>query len=156
LTLRNTEEGIRLFVNPVLEIEKLHEKKLIQPAGEMGEGEKSLAAIQGELLDIQIEIDTGAASCISLIIRGVVISYHPQTQQLTCLDKAANLGPMNGKINLRILADRTSIEIFGNSGWVYMPMGVILNEADQSLAISATGGEAQLASLEIYQLKSIW
>jgi sucrose-6-phosphate hydrolase SacC (GH32 family) len=156
LTLRNTEEGIRLFVNPVREIEKLHEKKLIQTAGEMGEGEKSLAATQGELLDIQIEIDIGAASCISLIIRGVEISYHPQTQQLTCLDKAANLGPMNGKIKLRILVDRTSIEIFGNSGRVYMPMGVILDKADRSLAMSVAGGQARLTSLEIYQLKSTW
>jgi sucrose-6-phosphate hydrolase SacC (GH32 family) len=75
---------------------------------------------------------------------------------MICLEKISILHPVDDKINLRILADRTSIEIFGNSGWVYMPMGVILNEADQSLAISATGGEAQLASLEIYQLKSIW
>jgi sucrose-6-phosphate hydrolase SacC (GH32 family) len=72
------------------------------------------------------------------------------------LEKISILHQMDGKINLRILVDRTSIEIFGNKGRVYMPMSVILDEADQSLAMSVTGGEARVASLEIYQMKGIW
>jgi len=40
------------------------------------------------------------------------------------------LKQVDGKIHLELLVDRTSIEIFGNDGRVYMPIGVIL--ADNS------------------------
>ena len=37
-----------------------------------------------------------------------------------------------------------------------MPIGAILAEANKSIAIGVTGGKARLASLKVYQLKSVW
>ena len=52
--------------------------------------------------------------------------------------------------------DRVTIDIFGNDGSVYMPMGVIVPRDNLSLELSAKGGEAKINSLEVYPLKSSW
>jgi sucrose-6-phosphate hydrolase SacC (GH32 family) len=63
---------------------------------------------------------------------------------------------VNGCIRLRMLVDRTSVDIFGNDGSLYMPMGVIVPHDNLSLEISARGGAARINSLEVYPLKSSW
>jgi len=59
-------------------------------------------------------------------------------------------------IRLELLVDRTSIEIFGNDGRVYMPMGVILADNPESLEIFSEGGNTRIRSLEVYELDSVW
>ena len=59
------------------------------------------------------------------MIRGVPIAYDVTKQELSCQGKTAPLKPVDGTIQLEILVDRTSVEIFGNRGRVYMPIGVI-------------------------------
>ena len=42
---------------------------------------------------------------------------------------------------------------FGNDGQLYMPLGVVMASDNKSLGVSAKGGEAQINSLEAYELK---
>jgi sucrose-6-phosphate hydrolase SacC (GH32 family) len=55
-----------------------------------------------------------------------------------------------------ILVDRTSIEILGNSGRMYMPIGVILADKSKSIEIFTKGGNTNVESLEVIKLGSIW
>ena len=64
--------------------------------------------------------------------------------------------PVDGKIKLEILVDRTSIEIFGNGGRMYMPMGMILADNPKSLEIFTKGGNTEIESLTVFQLRSAW
>src|SRR5260221_12133582 len=66
------------------------------------------------------------------------------------------LHPLDGKVRLQILADRTSLEIFGNDGVGYMPMPSIPKEEDKSLAVFARGGAAKFPSLYVVELRSAW
>jgi sucrose-6-phosphate hydrolase SacC (GH32 family) len=91
-----------------------------------------------------------------LELRGIPLVYDARRETLTCLDHSVPLKPVNGKIGLRLLVDRTSIEVFGNAGALYLPLGVILDPENRSLELSARGGEARIESLEIYKLASIW
>ncbi len=84
------------------------------------------------------------------------VIYNVAKQELSCQGKTAPLKPTNGTIQLDILLDRTSIEIFANGGKVYMPLGVIPANNDRSLRLSTTAGAAKIQSLEIYQLRSAW
>jgi len=43
---------------------------------------------------------------------------------------------VNGGIRLRLLVDRTSVDIFGNDGSLYMPMGVIVPHDNLALELS--------------------
>lgn len=62
----------------------------------------------------------------------------------------------NQKISLRMLVDTASVEIFGNEGEVYMPIGVIFDKDNLSISLSTKGGEAIADSLDVYELESIW
>ncbi|MHC4569940.1 MAG: GH32 C-terminal domain-containing protein [Planctomycetota bacterium] len=92
------------------------------------------------------------------MIRDVPVTYNAEKQELACEGKKASLKPVDGKIRLEILVDRTSIEIFGNNGRVYMPMGAILadNPKPPELLIFTEGGNTEVESLDIIQLRSAW
>jgi fructan beta-fructosidase len=59
-------------------------------------------------------------------------------------------------VRLHLFVDRTSIDIFGNDGALYMPMGMIVPANNQEVELYAKGGNAQLVSLDFYPLNSAW
>lgn len=158
LTLRKTEEGIALFTYPISEIEILHKAKHEWKNIILHDGSKRIEndKINGSLFDIFALIDPGTAEEVRIDIRGVDIVYRPAEHTLNCLGKTAHIKPEGGKISLRVLVDRASVEIFGNGGQVYMPMGVIPEDGNNSLCLSAAGGEAVLDLFAVYELKGIW
>ncbi len=157
LTLRTTEEGIRMFANPVREIALLHKKShiwknlTVEP-----EGENPLANIRGELFHIKAEFQVGEAEEVGLEVRGVPVTWNARSNTLTCHGMKAPLKPVDGKIFLELIVDRLSIEIFGNRGRIYMPIGVILDPMNRKLGLIARGGPAHITLLEIYELRSCW
>ncbi|MFO1502080.1 MAG: GH32 C-terminal domain-containing protein [Verrucomicrobiota bacterium] len=156
LTLRETEEGPRLFANPVSEFDSLVAKTQSIAARALAPGENPLAGIEGELLEVVASIGCGEAAQVGLNLRGIEVAYDVHKQELSCLGKTAVLKPVNGQLRLRVMVDRTSLDIFGGDGRVYMPMGVIVPEANHSLSIYAKAGTAQISSLQVRKLKSAW
>lgn len=59
----------------------------------------------------------------------------------------------DGKIELRIFVDRSSIEVFGNDGKFVMTNLVFPGSPYLKLSVSATEGNARLTNLEVYSLK---
>jgi sucrose-6-phosphate hydrolase SacC (GH32 family) len=93
---------------------------------------------------------------VVLTARGEPIRYDAKAATLHCLGRSAPLAPQAGRIKLRVLVDRTSIEIFANGGLVTMCSCFLPDPADRSLSLSAEGGEATAPSLTLYALKSAW
>ncbi len=91
-----------------------------------------------------------------LVIRGVPVIYDAAKQELVCHDRRNRLAPVNGKVRLQLLVDRTSLEIFGNDGLLYMPMAGNFTPDDHSLALTVTDAAIRIDSLEVNELKSIW
>jgi fructan beta-fructosidase len=156
LTLRSTPAGTRLFANPVREIEKLHGRRRSVPPGAFGPGENPLADVHGELLDIEADLEPRDAPEITLTARGVPITYDARKQTLTCLDRSAPLPLIAGRLRLRVLVDRASVEIFAGDGLVYMPMAVKPNPDNHDLALAVSSGEARVRALNVFEMKSIW
>jgi len=156
LTLHNTEAGLRLLVNPVKELESLRRRvHAIKPQPLQSEA-NPLAGLKGELLEVKAEIVLGEATEISFRLRGVPITYDVRKQELLCQGKRAALNPVAGRIQLRMFVDRTAVDIFGNNGRLYMPMGIIVAPENRSLEISAKGGGARIVALTVYELESAW
>ena len=84
------------------------------------------------------------------------VVYDAAKQELVCHDRRNPLPPINGKVRLQVLVDRTSLEIFGNDGLLYMPMAGNFIPDDHSLALTATDAAIRCDSLEVNELKSIW
>jgi len=156
LTLRTTEEGVRMFARPVREIERLYEggrqwKDLSLPMGK-----NPVPGIEGDLFHIRAAFRPGEAKRVGFVIRGVEVTYDVGERRLTCLDKAAPLPLVEGVVLLELLVDRTSIEVFANDGRVYMPIGVIPPDGEKSLRIFAEAAPLHIDSLDVHVLRSAW
>jgi len=156
LTLRTTEDGIRMFAQPVKEIKTIHGKKYAWKDNTLRPAENLLLELTGDLFHIRAEFELGDAAEFGFVIRGVPIAYNVNEQQLTCRKETAPLKPVRGRIHLELLVDRTSIEIFANEGRIYMPIGVIPADDDNSLQVFSKGGNTKINSLEVYHLHSTW
>jgi len=156
LTLRTTEEGPRMFAEPVREIEKLHKRKWQWKSEILKPSENLLSEVSGELFHIRAELKVGDVGQAGFVILDIPVVYDVQKQQLSCQNKTTPLKPVDGKIQLELLVDRTSIEIFGNDGRIYMPIGVILADNSKSLEIFTKGGNTEVKSLEVCELNSVW
>jgi sucrose-6-phosphate hydrolase SacC (GH32 family) len=174
LTLITTDEGIRMFAEPIEEVKKLHKKKH-SFCDETIDGVKTLAGIDGELFHIKAEFEVGDADSFGLIIREYNITYDAKENRIICTGPEsdidperyegverfsephdASLRPVDGKIVLEILVDRTMIEVFPNNGRYYFPMGAYLVDRNPAIEVFSKGGKTQLNKLEIFELKSIW
>ncbi|HSY19741.1 MAG TPA: glycoside hydrolase family 32 protein [Candidatus Acidoferrales bacterium] len=156
LSLVITDAGLRITANPVKELASLRGKSHAINPQTLSPGENPLANLSGQLFDIIAEISPGDAKEIGFNLRGVPVKYDVEKQELSCLDRTAALKLVAGKIRLRLLVDRTSVDIFGNDGALYMPMGMIIPADKTTLELYAKGGSARINSLKVYDLKSAW
>lgn len=141
---------------PVKELEELRVKTHEIAPQPLRPGVNPLAAFHGELFEVATDIAVGDASEIVFKLRSTPVTYDVKKQELSCGNRKVALKPVDGKIRLRIFLDRRSIDIFGNDGRVYMPMGAGFPENIDTLELFAKGGEATLRTLEVHELKSIW
>lgn len=182
LTLRTTPAGIRMFRMPVSEIASLYVKTdtLADIAIKTGEA-NPLKEMNGDLYDMSLEIEPGNASSFSIGIRGAVVQYDAIRKVLSCGDlyidseeqarnwwivkrntvnSSNNMGeapliPVDGKIKLRILVDRTTIEVFGNEGSVVITSCFMPDESNRLYSLTS-GEEIKLVRADIHSLKSAW
>ena len=156
LTLHATEQGERLRVNPIPEIDSLHRQTHSSEAFTLEAGQKRVLNGAGDLFHIKAEFAVATPGSFGLRIRGRDILYDARQQQLTCLNKTAALKPIDRRIRLEILVDGTTLEIFANAGRVYMPMGTIPKEDDRSLEVFCRDGSVRVESIVVHELNSIW
>ena len=175
LTLRTTANGIRLCPMPIREIETLYESEATFEDEKIKPGDNLLSGFKGGLLDIDADIEVSRADRVGFRIGKFEVVYDNNEKKLTCgrdgveptYDDLSNksragkefatLEPSRGHIQLRILVDKTSVEIYANNGEVFMPMGAVSKGGqDKSLELFAEGGTAKIRSLAIRELKSVW
>jgi fructan beta-fructosidase len=157
LTLHTTPDGPRLYHYPVKEIETLRDgppqswHDAVLPAGEA----RALSAAAG-LADITADIDLAAATGLRFTVHGEPVQYSCGDHRLSCLGHFATVVPINGHLRLRILVDRTSLEIYANDGQKSLTSCFLPDPANTSLQFAAEGGDAKIASLTVYALRSAW
>jgi len=156
VTLHSTIEGHRLRMNPIKELKSLRTKTCSWKDIVLKAGENPLSALKGDLVDVEVEFECTAGSKTVFDMRGIKIVYDSDNQMLTCGDVWSQLKPVDNVIRLRILLDRTSIEVFGNDGRVYLPLFIIPEDDNLSLKATADKGEVKVNYLRVHELKSIW
>jgi sucrose-6-phosphate hydrolase SacC (GH32 family) len=153
LTLRTTENGLRLFAQPINEIKKLYGKSWIFQDKVIEEGQHSILEerYDEDLYDISVEFEIGSAKSFGLFINNIQITYEIKEQKLYCQERYAVLKPIEGKIKFRILVDRTTLELFANEGQIYMPIRTHINITELSEAYSKFGTD-----FDITELSELW
>ncbi|MDP7279671.1 MAG: GH32 C-terminal domain-containing protein, partial [Candidatus Poribacteria bacterium] len=150
LSLRSTEDGIRMFAEPIKEIETLYRKT--HTAQDQPLSQPVELPVSGELFDIRATLAIGEAITLVLHIGGEHITYDVQANQLNGVE----MKPVDGEISLQILVDRPMLEIIGNNGRVFITTKRHAPSVVEMVTVSAVGGPAKLLHLEVNELRSIW
>ena len=164
-TLRTTEDGIRMFREPIEEIENIYvnefslSNKLVSP------NENPIEGFEAALLDVQLEVEPRGASDFGVMTNELKVRYYVDEEILAAgrHNRQTNHAPLkmkNGRIKLRILIDRSSIEVFGNDGRVSISSNYdgsrTAESGDANIRFFTNGGQLLITSLKIYELSSIW
>jgi fructan beta-fructosidase len=156
LTLRSTEDGIRMFSYPVEEINNLYTKEHKWNDLKLKPGENIISDIKAELLDVNVEFQISEAEEFGFVFNEKEIVYSFENKELRCAEEIASLNPIGGRIRFRVLVDKVSIEIFANDGRIYMPIRALSEGNDKENIIFSEGGTTTINSFVINELKSIW
>ena len=118
--------------------------------------ENPLAGVAMELQDVFMVAEPGKATEIALTVRGIPVVYDVAKGELAVNGHRTALPVRDGKIDLRILVDRTVFEVFADNGRVYIPMPVIPKADDRTVGVSVKGAAVAFPVLEVHEMKSIW
>jgi len=159
LTLRTTPQGnVRLYTEPVEELKILREKMSEVSKVVVKANDEILIPNDNELFDMEAVFSIGSAEKLTLDIVGQKVEYDAVEKRIALEGIRAPLEVKDGLLTLRIVADRTSIEMFAQGGEVQIARvfrpksGVVYN----GIAVETVGGDAVIESTKIWKMKSIW
>lgn len=155
LTLRSTREGIRLFSEPVKEIEALHDRMYSWKNLSRDEANEKLKAVKGDLFHIRMKIKLLDGTDFRLNYNGNSLLHYDM-----------NWNNLNGQFYggdqietltfyYEILVDRTSVEIFADHGKFSLIAPLEAKNSD-GFEFDKHGPAIAVEELEIHKMKSIW
>ncbi len=156
LTLRKFSEGLRLCTLPVREIDCLRQGAKFSFQGVLKPSDNPLESLRGELFDIRLQVEPGSAREIGLDIRGTPIRFDVQQRRLSCLGHVVAIELADGCLPLRILVDRSSIEVFSGDGRANLAFCFLPPRDNRALVLFAAGGPANVRLLDVWRLDSVW
>ncbi len=164
LSLKKVNDKIRLIRKPVKEIELLHgknynwENKNIIP----GLDENLIKKVKGDCFHITATLDIKTSDMFGFMIRtgrksaGAELLYNVKKGTLSCLGKTVSLNPIDGKIYLEVLVDRSSIEVFCNKGIAVLSGCFVPDAKSEGMLLFTQGGELMVDQLDINEINSVW
>lgn len=165
LQLKTTAEGIRLFQQPSAEISTyLHKlpaaKKLQLKAQTINSKELQLSSSKSFNTNtnwVDAEFTIGTASDFGFkIAQQVTVGYNEQRNELYIRDgkdvQHLNIQPVNNKIRLQVLVDKSSVEVFVNDGEKVLTTLIFPDKAATGFAVFAENGSVQLNTLKAWDL----
>jgi len=111
-------------------------------------------------MDITISFDLRGSAKFSIVLcagksgNGITIDFDKADSMLICLEQEAPIFPVDNHLELRILIDRASVEIF--HGPVSMSNCFITAPDNHDFFIIPSEGNLFVNSLTIHKLKSAW
>jgi len=175
LGLRRFEDGIRLVQRPVPELEQRRGELVELRGRDVAALNRELAALGslGVALDIEAELDPGAARSLGLAVRRgdgeeTVVGYDTDRGEVF-LDRTRSgavgfheafpgryTGPVateGGRVLLRILVDASSVEVFAGGGRTAITARVFPKPESDGVALFALGGEPGALALRLWRLE---
>lgn len=162
VTLRTTPDGPRLFRQPVWEIESLRRDSRRMTAVVVSAGSPDpMAGVAGDCFDLIADLLPGKGPTtaeITFSVHGHPLVYRPDARELHFLDRSMRVHPVaeDGPVRLRLLVDRTSLEVFADDGGSVLSSCFVPIPDAAPLALSAKGGSVTVTSLELHFLESVW
>lgn len=157
LRLVTTEQGPRVSVWPVEEVNRLRENSFSFVNRGLEEIERIPGAYLGEAMDMTFRFGIQPGKLIAVSVRGVLIVYDPASGKLLLPTGAYDLGlkKEDQVLELRVITDRCSLELYANGGLFNLSIATVLDPAKtQVFPVYLDAGIA--VDFEIHKLKSMW
>ena len=154
LTLRRIDKQILLCKNPIPEIRKLHCSNNTLENLTLKEGESRIIKDLSQSLDIDasFKLEPDAEISISVLNQEIRVTRgHVQSR-----GRKGTLPGEPEQQNIRILADRTSIEIFANRGSLTMAFCLVPKESAKNVTVKSVKGKATFSNFSVSEVSSIW
>lgn len=170
LTLRTTANGIRMFNEPVDEIEKLHKKRYKWENLTLEEANKKLSDITNELLHVKCEIENVNSIAYSIMfdddslyytLKPNIFYYNPDVDDAESFT-IKYLPELGSKTMFyEFIVDKTSLEVFVDHGRFTMILPRKLNPVKRGMRFDSGDwgseiNDIKINALEVYELESIW
>jgi fructan beta-fructosidase len=174
LSLKQTEAGIRLFQQPVPELQNLRSTHTHRGAETIQPGSNILADLHGSSLEILAEFQfEGDVELFGFRLRvganeQTTVGYDPKERRIF-VDRtrsgsvdfhegfarihSAALDPSDNKIRLHIFVDSSSVEVFANDGLMTFAECIFPAADSQGLELIVEGGNILLYSMDVFQLQ---
>jgi fructan beta-fructosidase len=171
-------DGVRLIQMPVSELRRLRADHSAVSGTTVTPGGDPLAGrgISGDALEIVAVFEPAASSEFGLKVRKgaseeTVVGYDVARGE-AFVDRArsgrtdfspkftgrhaAPLPVEEGRVELHVFVDRSSVEVFANGGRATLTDQIFPGPASDGVSLYAKGGAARLVSLEAWKLRSAW
>ena len=157
LKLITTADGPRMTFTPVRELEALRAKSHRFDRTTLApEAVNPLAGVKAELVELHAEFEPGDDAETIFSVRGAKIVYDAKKQELSVNGHRAPAPLRDGKQRLRILCDRTGLEVFASDGLTYVPLPFQPKADDLTTSAQVTGGSVKFTVLQVHELQSAW
>lgn len=159
MSLRTTPEGVRLFCNPIVEIEQLHKRSYKWTNLSGKEANEKLDSIKSDYLHVKFDIEVKKAYWFKLNFRGnTIINFDGNWNKFNGAPYSGDYqNPFHHQVELII--DKVSLEVFIGNGRLVISDNIEEPKAIEGLkffSVEGDGSFIQLKNLEVHELKSIW
>jgi len=155
LSLRRQPDGIRLIRQPIGAVRELRSSQQSWKDLEVISQAQTIPGMQVALLDLSITMESKGATEFGLNVLGQEVCYSMRDHTIHVGSMSAPLRLENGQLRIRLIVDRSSVEVFTDPGEVSIST-IILNPTNKPITLSARGGRAFVVELEANTLESIW
>jgi len=152
MELRTSSDGIKLYRNPIKEIENLYIKSYLFSNKKIKNITKRLNKIDFELIDLTLSFKPEKNDEIIINLRGKEIKY--KNEFFTFQNTKIPAPKVNDYVKIRVLVDRPSIELFINDGESVMTTYSVSNKNNRKILFKSNRNLN--IELEINKLKSSW
>lgn len=127
MRLVSTEEGPRVFIWPAQEVERLYQESFAFQNRGLEEIERIPPQYFGEAMDMTFRFSVKPDQPIAVSVRGVLLVYDPRLNRLILPSGAYEVGPVGDILELRVITDRCSVEIYVNGGQFQTSLATVLD-----------------------------
>ena len=144
---------------PAKEIESLWHNSVSRTNETIPTANKQLANLKGGLYDIELAIQHEQISLLTIDIGGHELSIDPAAKKATFVGRSVSIEFPDKTLTVRILVDRSSVELFFNGGSVcltsYLPVSNIMPK-DRKITLRGAQQNFQIRWLRASEIKPTW
>jgi sucrose-6-phosphate hydrolase SacC (GH32 family) len=149
LTLHQTPQGLRVFRQPIKELESLRLKPDEFIDRTLNGGAPLVLEPAGDVYEIDFDANIAAGATLNLDVLGNTVAL--KSDSVRSGAHAALSDPLK---RVQILVDRVSLETFVNGGELSSTRSILPMRS--GISMHADGGPVELKSLKVYPMASIW